>query len=112
MRFCDPRLVPGAALAEVPSSAPSTAGTRAAPTGRAVANVGRIIRKLAQQPALEPPSHAEAFVKAKHANTAASWGASERSIMNQTGHRSVLMVRRYIRDGSLFRENSAGKLGL
>ena len=39
-------------------------------------------------------------------------GASERSIMNQTGHRSVLMVRRYIRDGSLFRENSAGKLGL
>ena len=38
--------------------------------------------------------------------------ASERSIMNQTGHRSVQMVRRYIRDGSLFRENSAGKLGL
>jgi len=39
-------------------------------------------------------------------------GAAERSIMNQTGHRSVQMVRRYIRDGSLFRENSAGKLGL
>ncbi len=38
--------------------------------------------------------------------------ASERSIMNQTGHRSVQMVRRYIRDGSLFRDNSAGKLGL
>jgi len=30
--------------------------------------------------------------------------------MNQTGHRSVQMVRRYIRDGCLFRENSAGKL--
>jgi len=43
---------------------------------------------------------------------AAIGGASERSIMNQTGHRSVQMVRRYIRDGSLFRENSAGKLGL
>ena len=43
---------------------------------------------------------------------AAIAGASERSIMNQTGHRSVQMVRRYIRDGSLFRENSAGKLGL
>jgi len=27
-----------------------------------------------------------------------------RSIMNQTGHRSVQMVRRYIREGSLFRE--------
>ena len=42
---------------------------------------------------------------------AAIAGASERSIMNQTGHRSVQMVRRYIRDGSLFRENSAGKWG-
>ena len=31
--------------------------------------------------------------------------------MAQTGHRSVQMVRRDIRDGSLFRENSAGKLG-
>jgi putative DNA-invertase from lambdoid prophage Rac len=27
--------------------------------------------------------------------------------MNQTGHRSVTMVRRYIRDGSLFRDNAA-----
>ena len=32
--------------------------------------------------------------------------------MLPTVHRSVQMVRRYIRDGSLFRENSAGKLGL
>jgi hypothetical protein len=32
--------------------------------------------------------------------------------MQQTGHRSVQMVQRYIRDGSLFRENSGGKLGL
>jgi hypothetical protein len=29
----------------------------------------------------------------------------------RSGHKSVQMVRRYIRDGSLFRENSAGKLG-
>jgi hypothetical protein len=39
-------------------------------------------------------------------------GATEPSIIKQTGHRSVQMVRRYTRDGSLFRENSAGKLGL
>ena len=31
--------------------------------------------------------------------------------MSQTGHRSVQMVRRYIRDGNSFRENSAGKWG-
>jgi hypothetical protein len=46
------------------------------------------------------------------ATSAAIAGASERSIMNQTGHRSSAMVRRYIRDGSLFRENAAAKLGL
>ena len=50
-------------------------------------------------------------LRAGHATSAAIAGASERSIMNQTGHRSVQMVRRYIRDGSLFRENSAGRLG-
>ena len=39
-------------------------------------------------------------------------GASERSIMKQTGHRSVAMVRRYIHDAELFHDNAAGKLGL
>jgi site-specific recombinase XerD len=38
-------------------------------------------------------------------------GASERSIQDQSGHRSLLVLRRYIRDGSLFRENAAGKIG-
>jgi integrase len=51
-------------------------------------------------------------LRAGHVTAAAIAGASERSIMNQTGHRSVQMVRRYIRDGNLFRDNSAGKLGL
>jgi integrase len=45
-------------------------------------------------------------------SAAAAAGASERSIMNQTGHRSVNTVRRYIRDGSLFRENAVAMVGL
>jgi hypothetical protein len=32
--------------------------------------------------------------------------------MNQTGHRSAAMVRRYIREGSLFNENAAAGVGL
>ncbi len=32
--------------------------------------------------------------------------------MAQTGHRSVEMVRRYIRAGSLFQENAAAHVGL
>lgn len=39
-------------------------------------------------------------------------GADERTIMKHTGHRSVQMVRRYMRDASLFRDNPATKAGL
>ena len=74
--------------------------------------VARIVKKLAERAGLDPAKYAGHSLRAGHATAAAIAGASERSIMNQTGHRSVQMVRRYIRDGSLFRENSAGKLGL
>jgi site-specific recombinase XerD len=75
-------------------------------------DVARIVKKLVERAGLDPSKFAGHSLRAGHATSAAIAGASERSIMNQTGHRSVQMVRRYIRDGSLFRENSAGKLGL
>jgi integrase len=75
-------------------------------------DVARVVKKLALRAGLDPAKYAGHSLRAGHATTAAIAGASERSIMNQTGHRSVQMVRRYIRDASLFRENSAGKLGL
>jgi hypothetical protein len=37
---------------------------------------------------------------------------SERDIMRQTNYRSVLMVRRSIRDGERWRNNAAGQIGL
>jgi site-specific recombinase XerD len=75
-------------------------------------DVARVVNKLAQRAGLDPAKFAGHSLRAGHATSAAIAGASERSIMNQTGHRSVQMLRRYIRDGSLFRDNSAGKLGL
>jgi integrase len=78
----------------------------------APADVARIVKKLALRAGLDPMKYAGHSLRAGHATSAAFAGASERSIMAQTGHKSVQMVRRYIRDGSLFRENSAGKLGL
>jgi len=75
-------------------------------------DVARVVKKLAQRAGLDAAKYAGHSLRAGHATSAAIAGASERSIMNQTGHRSVQMVRRYIRDASLFRENSAGKLGL
>jgi len=41
------------------------------------------------------------------ATSAAAAGASERSIANQTRHKSLKVLRGYIREGSLFRENAA-----
>lgn len=51
-------------------------------------------------------------LRAGLATSAAAAGVSERAIMDQTGHRSTTMVRKYIHEGSLFRENAAGKVGL
>jgi site-specific recombinase XerD len=75
-------------------------------------DVARVVKKLALRAGLDAAKFAGHSLRAGHATAAAIAGASERSIMAQTGHRSVQMVRRYIRDGSLFRENSGGKLGL
>jgi len=75
-------------------------------------DVARVVKKPAVRAGLDAAKYAGHSLRAGHATSAAIAGASERSIMKQTGHRSVQMVRRYIRDGSLFRENSAGKLGL
>jgi integrase len=48
-------------------------------------------------------------LRAGLATSAAAGGVSERAIMNQTGHRSLTMVRRYIRDGELFRDDNAAR---
>ena len=75
-------------------------------------DVARVVKKLVDRAGLDSTKYAGHSLRAGHATAAAIAGASERSIMNQTGHRSVQMVGRYIRDGNLFRDNSAGKLGL
>ncbi len=41
---------------------------------------------------------------------AKSAATQERAIMGQTGHRSVTMVRRYIREASVSTDNAAGGL--
>lgn len=51
-------------------------------------------------------------LRAGLATSAAMAGVEERSIQEQTGHKSLKTLRNYIRDGSLFRNNAAGKIGL
>ena len=44
------------------------------------------------------------------ATTAAESGAEERSIMAMTGHKSTEMVRRYIKEANLFKNNALNKV--
>jgi integrase len=74
--------------------------------------VALVVKRRAAAAGLDARRYAGHSLRAGLATAAAIGGASERSIMAQTGHRSVAMVRRYIRDGSLFRENAAARTGL
>ncbi|MCL6600848.1 site-specific integrase [Alicyclobacillus macrosporangiidus] len=74
--------------------------------------VARVVKKYTQRVGLDPDKFAGHSLRAGLATSAAMAGVSEREIMAQTGHRSVMMVRRYIRDGNVFRENAAAKIGL
>jgi integrase len=56
--------------------------------------------------------YAERSLRAGLATAAAAAGVPERAIMAQTGHRSLARLRKYIREGSLFLENAAAKVGL
>ena len=76
------------------------------------AAVADIVKKYVAVVGLDAAEFAGHSLRSGLATSAAAAGASERSIMRQTGHRSEKMVRRYIKDGSLFRENAAAVLGL
>jgi len=76
---------------------------------RAVANVVQRSLKAAGKSARGYAAHS---LRAGLITQAAMAGVSERAIQDQSGHKSLQVMRRYIRDGSLFRENAAAKVGL
>jgi len=69
--------------------------------------VALIVKRAVEKAGLDPDKYAGHSLPAGLATSAAQAGVSQRSIMAQTGHRSVVVARRYIRDGSLFRDNAA-----
>ncbi len=75
-------------------------------------SVALIVKRAFERIGKVPAAFSGHSLRAGLATQAAMSGASERSIQNQTGHRSLAVLRRYIRDGSLFRENAAKKTGL
>ena len=73
-------------------------------------SVARIIQRTAAAGGLGHLDLAGHSLRAGFATSAAAAGKSERAIMKQTGHTSLPMVRRYIREGSLYRDNATDGL--
>ena len=83
-----------------------------APARLSAGAVAEVVKRSARAAGLDPANYAGHSLRAGLATSAAAAGVSERAIMAQTGHRSVAIARRYIREGSLFRENAAAAVGL
>jgi len=73
-------------------------------------NVALIIKKHALKAGLDDKKYAGHSLRSGFATTTAELGANERNIMTMTGHKSVDMVRRYIKEADLFKNNALNKL--
>jgi integrase len=74
--------------------------------------VALVVKRYAVAAGFDGSRYAGHSLRAGLATSAAAAGVSERAIMDQTGHKSTSMMRRYIREGSLWRENAAACVGL
>jgi site-specific recombinase XerD len=75
-------------------------------------SVALVVKRSAKAAGISPKHFAGHSLRAGLATAAAIAGVDERAIQEQTGHRSLKVLRTYIREGSLFRNNAAKKVGL
>jgi len=73
-------------------------------------NVALIIKKYANYAGLEGHRYAGHSLRSGFATSTAESGAEERNIMAMTGHKSTEMVRRYIKEANLFKNNALNKI--
>ncbi len=74
--------------------------------------IGEIVKRAVVRAGYPPETYAGHSLRVGFATQAARNGASAFEIMRQTGHRSVEIVSRYVREAELFQDAAAGKLGL
>ena len=75
-------------------------------------SVALIIKKYANYAGLDSNRYAGHSLRSGFATSTAESGAEERNIMAMTGHKSTEMVRRYIKEANLFKDNALNKLKL
>ena len=73
-------------------------------------SVALIIKKYASLSGLDPNKYGGHSLRSGFATSTAESGAEERNIMAMTGHKTTQMVRRYIKDANLFKNNALNKI--
>ena len=73
-------------------------------------SVALIIKKYALLAGLDYTKYAGHSLRSGFATSTAELGADERSIMSMTGHKTTQMVRRYIHEANLFKNNALNKI--
>ena len=72
--------------------------------------IALIVKKYSNLAGFDSNKYAGHSLRSGFATSAAEAGAEERSIMNMTGHKSTEMVRRYIKEANLFKNNALNKI--
>ena len=73
-------------------------------------NVALTIKKYAGLAGLDKNKYSGHSLRSGFATSTAELGAEERSIMAMTGHKTTQMVRRYIKEANLFKNNALNKI--
>jgi len=73
-------------------------------------SVALIIKKHVNLAGLDSNKYGGHSLRSGFATSAAESGAEERNIMKMTGHKTTQMVRRYIQEGNLFKNNALNKI--
>ena len=75
-------------------------------------SVALILKKYASKAGLDSRKYSGHSLRSGFATSTAETGAEERNIMAMTGHKSSEMVRRYIKEANLFKNNALNKIKL
>ena len=73
-------------------------------------NVSLIIKKYISLCGLDASKYSGHSLRSGFATSTAESGAEERNIMAMTGHKTTQMVRRYIQEANLFKNNALNKI--
>ncbi len=72
--------------------------------------VSILIKKYLSEAGFDSKKYSGHSLRSGFATVAADSGADEKSIMTMTGHKTTQMVRRYIKEANLFKNNALNKL--